>query len=305
MNENSNLIKKVYFTILYLNCLKHPPTTFEVWQHFLDFSENGEEISFWEVSSSIKKLKIKNKIFLEKGFWLTKSQTSGLGKRRIICQKNSIIKLKKIKKRLDWIKFSPFVRAIFVTGTLSFKTASKDSDWDVLVLMKKNRIWLGRLILTSFLILTGQKRTDLKIKNRFCLNHFLTEKNLIPANRNEYTSLESTFIFPVLNEKLFYNFIRLNWSWLRKFNPNFQFYRFNKSKFLVNENHSKKARNLFETSLEAFGVAGFLNRLCQEWMIKRIAKKSKDFSSEAVIIYNDGELAFWPEFKNLNKILKI
>jgi hypothetical protein len=228
-----------------------------------------------------------------------------LGQQRIFKQKNSLIKLKKIKKRLKWINFLPFIRGVFITGTLSFQNSSKESDWDVLVITKKNRIWLGRLILIVFLSLTGQKRTDLKIKDKFCLNHFLTEKNLISENRNEYTGCEYTFIFPILNERLFNNFIRLNWNWTRRFCPNFQLPKVHYSFFSVQKEGSFKVRNLFEISLEAFGIDGYLNRVCKNKMIARIKRKSKNFESGAIIIYNDGELAFWPEFKNLNKILKI
>lgn len=301
---NNDLIKKVYLTVLYLNCLKHPPTTFEVWFNFLDIFQEGQRVSLLEVGKVLSELKNKNKIFLDNGFWVIGDQKDA-GKSRIEFQKSSIVKLKKIKKTVKWIRFLPFVRGVFVAGTLSFQTASQNSDWDVLVITKKNRIWLGRLVLTTFLFLAGQKRNDFKIKDRFCLNHFLTEKTLISEKRNEYTSCEYSFIFPIFNEKLFFNFMRLNWTWMRKFSPNFQFDNFQKNRFLVDNSIAKKIQKLFETSLEAFGVAGFLNRICGKWMTRRIANKSRNFSSEAVIIYNDGELAFWPEFKNLHKILKL
>jgi len=304
MSDKDSDVKKVYFTVLYFNCLNCPPTTFEVWHHFLDFSQKGEGISFQRVIEILSFLKTEKRIFHKNGFWSIEKEKK-IEQQRIIKQKNSLTKLKKVKKRLGWTKCLPFIRGIFITGTLSQQTSSKNSDWDVLIITKKNRIWLARLILTIFLFSTGQKRTDLKIKNRFCLNHFLTDKNLISEKRNEYTSYEYTFIFPVLNERLFNDFIRLNWNWMRRFSPNFQFPEKHHSVFLIKERWSLKWRNLFEISLEAFGIAGFLNQFCKNKMAKRIKRKSKNFESGAIIIYNDGELAFWPEFKNLNKILKI
>jgi hypothetical protein len=301
---NNDLIKKIYLTVLYLNCLKHPPTTFEVWFNFLDIFQEGQRVSLLEIGKVLSELKNKNKILLDNGFWVIGDQKDA-GKNRIEFQKSSIVKLKKIKKTVKWVRFLPFVRGVFVAGTLSFQNTSQNSDWDVLIITKKDRIWLGRLILTAFLFLAGQKRGDFKIKDRFCLNHFLTEKTLISEKRNEYTSCEYSFIFPILNEKLFFNFMRLNWTWMRKFSPNFQFDSFQKNRFLVDNSIVEKIQKLFETSLEAFGVAGFLNRICGKWMARRIANKSRNFSPEAVIIYNDGELAFWPEFKNLHKILKL
>jgi hypothetical protein len=304
MTKEQDKIKKVYLTIFYFNCLKHPPTTFEVWFNFLDIFQKGERVSLLETEKILLELKNKDKIFLERGFWVIKDRKF-LGKNRIELQKKSIAKLKKIKKTVRWIRFLPFIRGVFITGTLSFQTASRKSDWDVLVITKKDKIWLGRLILTIFLFFIGQKRANFKIKNRFCLNHFLTEKTLIPEKRNEYTSYEYSFIFPVLNQKIFFDFMRLNWTWMRKISPNFQFYGFQNNRFLVDNSTSQKIQKLFEISLEAFGIGGFINQVCKKWMTKRINEKSKNFSSEAVIIHNDGELAFWPDFKTLNKILKL
>jgi len=192
-----------------------------------------------------------------------------------------------------------------VAGTLAFQNSSKESDWDVLIILKKNRIWLGRLILTTFLAVIGKKRNQFKIKNRVCLNHFLTENNLIPEKRNEYTACEYGFIFPILGNKIFNDFIRLNWNWLRRFNANFEIAGIGEEGFLVQDSRSKKIQNFFERILEFLDIGNFLNKICKNWMIKRIEKNPKTFKEGSVVIYNDGELAFWPDFKKLNKIIKL
>jgi len=304
LKYNQKIIKQTYFTILYLNCINYPPTTFEVWNHFLDVSKTFKSVSFGEVLSSLETLKNKKKISNKNSFWVVNDKLF-LAEQRIIRQKSSLLKIKNLIKWAHLIRFLPFVRGIFLAGTLAFQNSSQDSDWDVLVVFKKDRIWLGRLILTVVLFITGQKRTKFKIKNRFCLNHFLTDNNLIPQERNEYTACEYGFILPVLGGKLFVNFMQLNWNWSRQFCPNFEASRSLEEGFLVDENWSKKVRHLFEISLEVFGVAGFLNQQCKRLMIRRIEKNPETFKKGAVIIYNDGELAFWPDFKNLQKIVKI
>ncbi|MCK5080598.1 MAG: hypothetical protein KAQ63_00400 [Candidatus Moranbacteria bacterium] len=301
--NRQNLIKRVYFTVLYLNCLNRPPTTFEVWRHFLDTTQESNQTSFWEVSVLLKSLLEKRKIVNKKGFWGIKDRKK-LANQRIIYQKNSLRKIRKLRKWVNIVKYLPFIRGIFITGTLALQTSSKKSDWDVLIIMKKNRIWLGRLILTAVLLVIGQKRTKNKIEDRFCLNHYLTEGYLIPESRNEYTACEFGFVAPVLNEQLFNDFMRLNWNWLRRFSPNFEVGDSLEGGFLVDENRAKKARRLFEISLEVFGIADFFNRVCKKWMVERIEKNPETFKEGAVVIYNDGELAFWPEFKSLSSIVK-
>lgn len=301
--EKAELIKKTYFTVLYLNCLNCPPTTFEIWRHFLDISRNSKQIVFREIVESLEILRKKSRITNRTGFWVIKNKEF-LATQRIVRQKTSLNKIKNLQKWVKLIKYLPFIRGVFVAGTLAFQTSSKDSDWDVLIIMKKNRIWLGRLILTAFLFIFNKKRTQTKIKNKFCLNHFLTENNLIPQIRNEYTASEYGFIFPILGEKLFNDFIRLNWNWLRRFSANFEVGNDFKGGFLVGERKARKIRNLLERFLEFLGIAKILDQICKKWMIKRIEKNPRTFKNEAVVIYNDGELAFWPDFKGKDILKK-
>jgi hypothetical protein len=269
----------------------------------LEISQKFKRISFLEIVSSLEALQEKNRIINKKSFWVIKDKDS-LAKQRIVRQKNSLKKIKKIQNWVNIIKYLPFIRGVFVAGTLAFQTSSQKSDWDVLVIMKKNRIWVGRLILTAFLFVIGKKRNRNDIQDRFCLNHFLAENNLIPQIRNEYTACEFGFIFPILGKKLFNDFIRLNWNWSRRFSPNFEIINNFEEGFLVKEKRAKKIRDWFEKFLEIFGLANFLNDICKKWMIKRIEKNPETFKEGAVIIYNDGELAFWPDFKGKDILKK-
>ncbi len=298
-----SLIRKVYFTVLYFNCLKHPPTTFEVWRYFLDLSQKNQKVEFFKIIEILEKLREANKIENQNGFWALKGDQK-LTEQRIITAKYSLMKLRRIKKRVNLIKFLPFVRGIFTSGTLALQTASKNSDWDILVILKKDRIWLGRLILTLFLFITNQKRTKSKIKNRFCLNHFLTENNLIPEGRNDYAAYDHGFMFPILGKKIFQNFARLNWNWVRRYLPNFEMVNNQENSFLVEEKWSKKVQKIFEKTLEAFTIASFLNKVCKKWMINRIRKNPATFKKGAVVVFNDRELAFWPDFKRVSNIIK-
>lgn len=86
--------------------------------------------------------------------------------------------------------------------------------------------------------------------------------------------------------------------------PNFEIINDQENSFLVDERWSKKTQKIFEKTLEAFNLAGFLNNICKKWMIKRIENNPDTFKKGAVVIFNDGELAFWPEFKRMSNFVK-
>ena len=47
------------------------------------------------------------------------------------------------------IRYVPFVRMVAICNTLAYNMAKKDSDIDLLIVIKKDRIWMSRLTITS------------------------------------------------------------------------------------------------------------------------------------------------------------
>ena len=72
------------------------------------------------------------------------------------------------------LKWAPYVRMVAATNTVADRTAKRDSDIDVLIVIEHGRLYLGRLIVTVLLHLTGLRRHGQKVANRICLSFFVS-----------------------------------------------------------------------------------------------------------------------------------
>lgn len=110
----------------------------------------------------------------------------------------------------------PFVRAVFVSGELSKGVASEQGDVDFVIITANNRLWICRTLLILF-----KKIVLFNSKKYFCLNHFISERNLVVNEQNIYTALELGTLKPLHNQQLFYAYIDAN-PWLFSFLPNYR-----------------------------------------------------------------------------------
>jgi len=87
-------------------------------------------------------------------------------------------RLKKAHRYLPFLRFIPFIRAVYVCNNLSFGIATETGDIDLLIVTEKNHIFLARFLTTIFLHLLGVRRHGQKTTDRFCLSFYVTEDNL-------------------------------------------------------------------------------------------------------------------------------
>lgn len=75
---------------------------------------------------------------------------------------------------LGWI---PFIELVTVANTLADRTASKESDIDVFIVVRHGRLFLVRTLSVLYLQLAGLRRHGKKINNRVCLTFYVTDKH--------------------------------------------------------------------------------------------------------------------------------
>lgn len=85
-------------------------------------------------------------------------------------------KLTMARRAARKIRFVPFVEAMYVANTVAAGVASEESDVDVLIVIKKNYLWLGRLLVTLTLSLFRLRRTKICVQDRVCLSFYVTEE---------------------------------------------------------------------------------------------------------------------------------
>jgi predicted nucleotidyltransferase len=115
---------------------------------------------------------------------------------------------KKLWKKVDTYKktfsYIPGVLCICVWNSLAMNAAHKESDIDLFIITKKNRIWTTRILITLILTLTGQRKTAKKHAEMFCLSFFITENHLdlkdIAIKNDIYLRYWIQTLVPIINK---------------------------------------------------------------------------------------------------------
>ena len=103
------------------------------------------------------------------------------------------------------IKRFPFVRGIFISGSLAKWNVSTQTDIDFFIITKRGRLWLTRSALIAF-----KKFFLLNSKKFFCLNYFITDDHLEIEDRNIFTAIEIASVKPIFNLELYLKFLEAN-----------------------------------------------------------------------------------------------
>jgi len=247
-----------------------------------------------DVVEALDREELKNHIEEYRGFYFSPGRKD-LVARRIQNDKNSIGKYKIAERVAWWLRFVPFVRMVAVTGTVAMKNCEKESDIDFFVVLKKRRIFTGRLAATLMVHLLGRRRYGNRIKNRICLNHFRTTGSLEIERKDFFAVNEYSFLYPLFGFDVYGEFAGANISWIGKIKPNFGYDQLKPAKYYVE--HGKISRFVQKTSenLINFLGGGRIEFWLKRKQIARIERNPLTYKKGAYIKYNDDNLVFLPE----------
>ena len=325
---SDNLSQNILATICYYDCLDYPLTAFEVHKYLtthnqpaspvggqptthplrqeLSETSNPQRFSLGDVIKMLEGDDLKKYIGEHRGFYFLKGRKN-LVLERIKREKISAAQIKKLRRVVWLLRLVPFVRMIGVTGRLAMKNAEEKSDWDILVILKGGKIWTGRTLVTLLVHLIGKRRHKNKIKDRVCLNYFITGDSLEISTRDLYSSNEYYFTFPLFDADIFKKF-RLKNRWIKNFKPNYQPEEIGNLRIIKDSWLSRTSRTLGEA---LFGF-DFLEKWLRKWAKGKIMRNPKTREKGGLIIASDEKLIFLPEpqgpevferFKNeINKI---
>jgi predicted nucleotidyltransferase len=238
---NSEAIKNnVLKTLLYYDIFSHPLTREELYLLLPQNTFSKEQI-----------FKIIDSLSEDPG-----SHFSREGKYLYVKPNRHNIKIRREREKISakmWkaarvvthlIKRFPYVRAVFVTGSLSKNSSNKKSDLDFMVVTKKGRLWVSRMLLMLF-----KKMFLFNSYKFFCINYFITEDNLEIEDKNIFTATEVVYIKSTYNSRMMKDFIRAN-AWVTSYFPNYKLYDelLNSAGFKVN-NRKSYLQKFFELFL--------------------------------------------------------
>lgn len=112
--------------------------------------------------------------------------------RRRMAEQRAIARMPKALRMSRKIASFPFVRAVFISGSLSKGLLAKDGDIDFFVITTPGRLWVARTLLVAY-----KKIFLLNSRRDFCVNYFLDLDHLEVEDRNRFTATEVVTLLPM------------------------------------------------------------------------------------------------------------
>ncbi len=207
-------------TLIYASIFDFPLKKEEIWQRLItDKRISFKEICFW-LDRLVKKGVIRKE---NQYYWpefLPFPET--LSSKKIILEKQRLA-----QKTANFLKIFPWIKLVAATGSLGAENISPNDDIDLLILTQSKRLWLTRLVVQSTLLIFGRflgiclrRPNDSLVKDKICLNLFLTTDSLkIPReSRNLFVAYELMLLKPLFDKgNFYYALIAKNKFWLKKY----------------------------------------------------------------------------------------
>jgi len=301
MNE---VEKAAISTILYYHLLGRPLSAVELFK-FLAARDRQPSLRFSDFVQILDNSRCFFSLICRfRGFYFLKNCDQNLlfslRQKRI---KISQVKWKRLRRAVKFLQITPFARMIGVTGSLSLDNAQEQSDLDVLIVLAKNRLWLGRLLVTLTLAALGLRRHGRKTKDRICLNCYLTSDNLniTPQIKPHdlHSAQEYSRLVSVWQAKQRVPDFKISNSWIGLFLANFPWPDHFNLKAVPEIKIFTIFRQIFEFLLSGY-LGDWIERQLGLWQIKRIERKTKHESPADQIYFSNQCLMFHPQSKGLD-----
>lgn len=276
----------------YYDVMDMPLSAFEIWKHLIsqatDRTTVVEPCTLGEVWAQLAPDMRSERLEEHDGFYHLRGRAE-LVARRIQAEKISVEKLRRLRRLSRFLAWIPYLRMLGATGSVAMKNSARESDWDLFVVLRSGKIWSGRTLLTGLLHAVRKRRHGKKIRDRACLNYFVTEDNLEIGTQDLFSSHEYRFFIPLLNFFLFRHFEAKN-SWIRGYRPNFIPTTLPSLWTLDNLSWQVKLQQRLERLLDIFD----LERWLAGWQRNKILHNPKTALAGSLIEANERALIFLP-----------
>ncbi len=196
-------------SLFYFEIFSYPLTAKEVFE----FS-NTPGVTQAEVLKSLQHLVEQGLVFQFGLFFQTKNDPSWVP-HRLECNARADKMLPIAQRVARFIGAFPFVRGVFVSGSLSKHSMKHDSDIDFFIVTAPRRLWLSRSLLIFF------KKVFLFNSHKyFCVNYFIDSEHLEIEEKNLFAATEIVTLLPMYGRETVEQFFQKN-DWTRKFFPHF------------------------------------------------------------------------------------
>ncbi len=205
------------------------------------------------------------------------------------------IKWKKFLRRARLLRYIPFVRFAFASGSMATGNVSKTSDFDVLIGAREGRIFTTRFFAALLFGVFGWRRTRLDrheaAADKVCLNHFVTRSAycLKPPYSDAWRAMYRNLV-PVFGKTDAVNaFWESNSGWMGE-----------RTRYAEDARHIGERQNIIGRGFAwvLSGVLGnVLERALRFLQMKKIERSMRSVPADyrPRIIVSDVELEFHPD----------
>ncbi len=301
----NSLEKSILSTLVYYDVLGCPLTNWEIFKYLNKLSEVTTIRSRTSIFSILSVLDNSSELakFISKknGIYFLKGRQKII-KQRIERQIISDKKWKKARRVIRFLQLIPYIRMVAVSGSLAMNNAKEESDIDLLIITKSDRIWTCRIFTTLFIHLIGQRRHSDLTKNRFCLNHYITDQSLSIPWKSLYNAQTYAHLVPVWQKRGMYKKFQKANSWINDYLFNYPIIEKGYLTTIKSVYFFGVIRRFRENFFNTwFGnVLEYFLRKIQE---RKIRKEPLTYKSGGRVIFNDKQLEFHPDSPE-NKILE-
>ena len=295
----SDLRNSILATLVYCDILDFPLTMFEVHKYLINPARLSMNpvlgtISLGQIAEDLENLVNNGSIGFKNGFYFL-SGRDALYDLRIEREKISAQKWKKFLRIAKWFQAVPYLRAILASGSLAINNTDKESDFDVLSVVKSGRLYTCRIFLSLAASLFGARRTryEKSAPDKFCFNHYITDGNMNIKHESLFNAQTYANLKPVLVRNDIFKRFYVENIWLNKYVYNFK----PAEEFILR-------KIPFNFLLSGIGKVGefilnsSLGDKIESWakryQQKRIKENPMTHESGGRVVFTDNELEFHP-----------
>lgn len=196
-----------------------------IYHDLFDYPLSSAELIKWVAGERVDIPMEDTNLFVYKKGLFYLAGREGLLLKRAMRKRASKRKFDIAKRAANLLSRVPTIKAVALTGALAMGNATDESDIDLMIITKKDTLWITRIISLIALRFFGfdvRRYGERDEKDKLCLNIWLDETNLSwdKKRRNIYTAHEIAQAKPLVSKQVtFDRFLDKN-SWIKEYWPN-------------------------------------------------------------------------------------
>ncbi|MDD3190883.1 MAG: hypothetical protein PHI66_04320 [Candidatus Pacebacteria bacterium] len=290
------LEKSILATVSYYDIFDYPLTGFEIWRYLVLSEEfKNDKFTAGDLFEAINDGgELKNKISQKHGFYFFAGREE-IVEKRLWRKKLADEKWKKMKKVFELVVLVPFVRGIFISGSLAMENSKTDSDIDIIVVAKHGRIWTVRTLMTVLTTIFGVRRHGNKTEDRICLNHYITDESLRIPFESLYNAESYIHLTNLYNgDKNIFRLFQEGNGWIGNYLINYKISKLGSVRSLDKNRFFVSVSKIFEMFLSGF-LGNNAEKIFASVESRRIRRDILYEKSGGRITIDESQLEFHPD----------